>query len=339
MHATPLHAEAPSNLRERQERIIKIAAEVAPAVVAVVPDVEAAREKGADPALGSGSGVIVSEDGLIMTAAHVLQAVGDEFEVILSNGDRVKARSLGKAYGRDAALGQIIEPGKYPHVGRAEPDALTEGEWTLAMGHPGGYEVDRSAPLRLGRLIHSDVDGFIVSDCTLSGGDSGGPLFNLDGKLIGIHSSIGWRAAENRHVPMEAFTKNWDRLMKGDEWGRLGMRDREPRRRPERPNADETEPAAGPDPDQPRLGVSLGFSEIEGAVVDRVEEDSPALKAGLKSGDVIIKINGEGIADGEALVSQVVKRKPGDEITLTVERGDETLELKTTLVAAKELKK
>jgi S1-C subfamily serine protease len=117
------------------------------------------------------------------------------------------------------------------------------------------------------------------------------------------------------------------------------MRDREPRRRPDRPNADETEPAAGPDPDQPRLGVSLGFSENEGAVVDRVEEDSPALKAGLKSGDVIIKINGEGIADGEALVSQVIKRKPGDEITLTVERGDETLELKTTLVAAKELKK
>lgn len=336
--SAPLHAEAPASLRERQEQIIKIATQVAPAVVAIVPDVEAAKAKGADAAMGSGSGVIVTEGGLILTAAHVLQAVGEEFEVILSNGDRVKAKSLGKAYGRDAALGQIIEPGKYPHVSRAEPDALAVGEWVLAMGHPGGYEVDRSAPLRLGRVIHTDMDGFIVTDCTLSGGDSGGPLFNLEGKLVGIHSSIGWRVAENRHVPMEAFEKYWERLMKGDEWGRLGMRDREPRNRPNRARPQEVEPAEGPAPDQPMLGVIVGAAEQEGALVGEVSEDSPALKAGLKVGDVITKVNGRTISDSTGLVTQVTKLKPGDEITLTVERGTETLELKTTLVAAKELK-
>jgi serine protease Do len=335
----PLRAESPAGLRERQEKIIKIAADVAPAVVAIVPDVEAARAKGADPAMGSGSGVIVSEDGLIMTAAHVLQAVGDEFEVILSSGDRVKAKSLGKAYGRDAALGQIIESGKYPHVKRAEPGDLAEGEWALAMGHPGGYEVDRSAPLRLGRLIHTDSDGFVVTDCTLSGGDSGGPLFNLDGELIGIHSSIGWRVAENRHVPMEAFTKNWDRLMKGDEWGRLGLADRGPRSRPNRQRDLEESKETGPAPDQPMLGVALlGANEDAGAVVDDVAENSPAGRAGVQSGDVIVKLNGESIPDAESLVSLVGKRKPGEEVTLTVERGKETLDLKATLVAAKDMK-
>lgn len=336
--SAPLHAEAPAGLRERQEQIIKIATQVAPAVVAIVPDIEAAKAKGTDAAMGSGSGVIVTEGGLILTAAHVLQAVGEEFEVILSNGDRVKAKSLGKAYGRDAALGQIIEPGKYPHVSRAEPDALAVGEWVLAMGHPGGYEVDRSAPLRLGRIIHTDMDGFIVTDCTLSGGDSGGPLFNLEGKLVGIHSSIGWRVAENRHVPMEAFEKHWERLMKGDEWGRLGMRDREPRNRPNRQRPQQAEPAEGPAPDQPMLGIRLNPSDKEGALVERVEDGSPARAAGVQVGDVIIKLNGEGIPDGDALISQVIKRKPGDEVTLTVERGDQTIELKTKLVAAKDLK-
>ena len=335
---SPLQAEAPASLRERQERIIKVASEVAPAVVAIVPDNEAARQRGADPAMGSGSGVLVSEDGLILTAAHVLQAVGEEFSVILSNGDKVKAKSLGRAYGRDAAIGKITEPGKFPFVPRAKAGAFEVGDWALAMGHPGGYEVDRTAPLRLGRVLHKDMDGFIVTDCTLSGGDSGGPLFNLNGEVIGIHSSIGWRVAENRHVPMEAFEKNWDRLMKGDEWGRLGMRDREPRNRPNRQRPPEAEPAQGPPPDQPMLGIRLNPSDKEGALVQRVEDGSPARAAGVQVGDVIIKLNGEGIPDGDALISQVIKRKPGDEVTLTVERGDQTLELKAKLVAAKDLK-
>lgn len=334
--AQSVRAEAPSSLRERQDRIIKIAAEVAPAVVAIVPDAETAEKNGTTPGMGSGSGVIVSEDGLILTAAHVLQAVGEDFKVILSNGDSVRAKSLGRAYGRDAAMGRIIEPGKYPFVNRAKPEDLQEGAWALAMGHPGGYEVDRSAPLRLGRVIHSDIEGFIVTDCTLSGGDSGGPLFNLDGKLIGIHSSIGMRYAENRHVPMEAFDKNWDRLLQGDEWGRLGMRDREPRGNRQRtPRA---QPADAPAPDQPRLGIVISVDDGEGALVGEVAKDSPADQAGVKPGDVITRVDGKSVTDADALVSLITQRKPGDEITLTVTRGKETLELKTKIVAAKDIK-
>jgi serine protease Do len=334
-------AEAPASLRERQAKIQKIAAEAGPAVVAIVPDAEAARRNN-EAAGGSGSGVIVSEDGLILTAAHVAQAVGSEFEVILFNGDRVKAKSLGKNFGRDAALARITEPGKYPHVERAPSGVLTEGEWCLALGHSGGPEVDRSAPLRLGRLLETDVDGFIVSDCTLSGGDSGGPLFNLDGKVIGIHSSIGWRTVENRHVPMEAFETAWDRLLKGDEWGRLGMRERprQPGRARPSPLPDFPDSPAIPEtpsPDQPMLGIETRPSDTEGALVGEVHPGSPARKAGVREGDRITKVNDAAVADERALVSDIRRRKPGDDITLTVERDGKTLELKLRLVAAREI--
>lgn len=138
--------------------------------------------------------------------------------------------------------------------------------------------------MRLGRILEADVDNFLVTDCTLSGGDSGGPLFNLDGKLIGIHSSIGWQVAENRHVPMQAFKENWDRLMKGDSWGRLSLNDRRnPFRRgqPQAEDEDEGDTEAAVDEplsDQPILGVLTGSSEDEGAYVGSVTPGSPARK-------------------------------------------------------------
>lgn len=333
--ALPLPAEAPPALLERQQRIQQVMTAVSPAVVAIVTDPDSENRNPNE--MGSGSGVIVTEDGLILTAAHVLQAVGEEFNVILSTGTRVKAKALGKNRSRDSALAKITEPGKYPHVDRAVADSLTEGEWCVALGHPGGYEVDRAAPLRLGRILEKDVDGFIVSDCTLSGGDSGGPLFNLDGKLIGIHSSIGWRVAENRHVPMAAFEKDWDRLMDGETWGRLGMVERAPRAEGRRNT--EPEPAQGPAPDQALLGVTVGSSLLgqPGAIVNEVTPRSPAGKAGVETGDIITKINGKAIPDSEALGVNVRSFKPGDEIILTVERNGKTLELKTKLIAAKEL--
>jgi serine protease Do len=327
-----LGGHVPAVLREREEKIQKIAREAAPAVVALMPDTDE-NKKSARRAFGTGSGVIVSADGLVLTAAHVLDAVGDEFLVILSDGTRAKAKAKGKNFSRDAALAQITTPGKYPYVDRADPSALGEGEWCLAFGHPGGYEVNRAAPIRLGRILDKDADGFLVTDCTLSGGDSGGPLFNLEGKLIGIHSSIGWRLAENRHVPMASFMDSWDRLMKGESWGTLGVRERRGPRGRVQPA-----PAEAPDPDQPLLGVVVQPGEEEGALVAQVSPDSPAHKAGVKAGDVIDKVNDEAISDEEALVKAIRKMKPGDKITLTITRDGEEKKLEATLIAARNLK-
>ena len=337
---SPAHAGVPQVLRNREEKIRHVARAAAPAVVALVPDTGSEQGR---RSFGTGSGVIVSSDGLILTAAHVLQALGDEFEVLFSDGSRAKAKALGRHFSRDAALAQITTKGSYAFVDQATPDSLHEGDWCLAFGHPGGYEFDRPAPLRLGRILDIDNGGFVVTDCTLSGGDSGGPLFNLDGKLIGIHSSIGWRLAENRHVPIAAFKDGWDRLMKGESWGRLARpgeaRERRgPRLPDQRPNRLPREfPRPEASPNHPVLGVEVQPSDESGALVARVRPGSPARAAGLKAGDVIEKINDQGIGDDLILVEVIGKMKPGEKITISVKRDGETVRLEATLAAAKDL--
>src|SRR4030095_1140333 len=96
-------------------------------------------------------------------------------------------------------------------------DAVKYRQWCLATGHPGGYQEDRQAVLRLGRVSDNE-SGAIVTDCTLVGGDSGGPLFDLDGRVIGINSRIGQNLAANMHVPVNTYRSSWERMAKGEAW-------------------------------------------------------------------------------------------------------------------------
>src|SRR5207245_204744 len=88
----------------------------------------------------------------------------------------------------------------------------------MAIGHPGGYQKGRNPVVRLGR-IQTNSKTFVQTDCVLVGGDSGGPLFDMHGKVIGIHSRIGNLITANIHVPVDTYRETWDRLAKGDEWG------------------------------------------------------------------------------------------------------------------------
>ncbi len=326
-----LRAEVPglAALKERQEKIKSVYQKVSPAVVAITSEKTGV----------AGSGVILEADGLVLTAGHVLAAAGQEFEITLSDGRRLKAKSLGKNMSRDAALARITDKGVFPHVEMADPASVKEGSWCLAMGHPGGMEIDRTAPLRLGRILESeDENGFLVSDCTLSGGDSGGPLFDLDGKLIGIHSSIGWKLAENRHVPMKAFKDSWDRMMKGETWGRLGMP--EGKKNPFRPRAEGKEESTVPavNPETPRLGLVVQANADGGAEVRAVAPGSPADKAGILSGDVIFRVNKEPVTSHEELVGLISNMKAGDKVSVELNRNGEKKTLEATLVKAKEIK-
>ncbi len=170
----------------------------------------------------SGSGVIVSDDGYILTAAHVIMVPGDIFEVELSDGRKVKAKSLGMDHAWDAGLAKIQKDEKWPHVKMAK-DKPKAGEWCLATGHPGGIFKDRKPPLRLGRILvvgdGSDPLAGLQTDATVYPGDSGGPLFNLQGEVIGIHSNIGLDVLENQHVPVEIYQKNWDDFVASKEIG------------------------------------------------------------------------------------------------------------------------
>lgn len=295
-------------LKERERKVKKVVSELMPTVVAVVGNDQPA----------TGSGVIINEDGLIMTAGHVTEAAGKELTIIFPDGRSVKGESLGANRTRDAGLARITEEGKWPFAKIGDSKKAKLGEWLIAMGHPGGYDLNRSPPIRLGRLISSGSMGMLRTDCTLVGGDSGGPLFNLEGEVIGIHSSIGGSLAENRHVPSSVFKAGWDRMLAGEIWGSLGMM------------------AAGVNPDRPMLGVRMNDSNGQ-VTVDKVFPNSPAKRAGIQDGDVILKIDGIAAEQMSDVVDQVSSSSAGDILEVQIMRDDKEQSFKVKLVSWEDL--
>ena len=262
---------------------------------------------------GAGSGVIVSEEGLVLTAAHVVASLSDDVIVIFPDGKRVKAEKLGGDYDRDAAMVRITEEGSYPFVKVGESKGLRRNEWCVAFGHPGGFDSMRTPPVRLGRVLGNGQ--FVTTDCAVVGGDSGGPLFDLKGEVIGIHSNIGSTLSENRHVPIGVFLGSWDDMIAGK---RTGARF-----------------AGGGqqvDPDRPVLGINLaGPAEGGGVSLEGVMENSPAENAGLQAGDVVVKINEEGVDSPEQLIEVVGEYDTGDTLKISYRRGGEESEVEVKL--------
>ena len=157
---------------------------------------------------GSGTGVIVSRDGLVLTAGHVCGERGTELLVVLPGGPVVKAISLGALEKEDAGLIHL-KKGRYRFAKmRTVKDPVSLGTWVVAVGHPGGFDYKRGAVARLGRVISMSKDT-VRTDCKLVGGDSGGPLFDLQGRLFAIHSRISRAADQNFHVPVSVFRQEW----------------------------------------------------------------------------------------------------------------------------------
>lgn len=165
----------------------------------------------------NGSGVIVSEDGLVMTAGHVARKPDQAVTIILPDGKTVKGKTLGVFRSADAGLIKITEKGKWSFAEKRPAMDLEVGAWCIAVGHPLGYRDKRPPVVRIGRILNI-TKNVIQSDCPLVGGDSGGPLFDLDGRVIGINSRIGGSVLQNFHVPINIFRENWDRLVKGEMW-------------------------------------------------------------------------------------------------------------------------
>lgn len=251
---------------------------------------------------GFGSGVIISADGLVLTAGHVISEASD-FELIMPSGKTLKARRLGMDLGIDAGMMQITSPGPFPFVELDRSGELPLGTWVVSMGHSGGYELGRTPPVRTGRVLGKG-QGQMFTDAVLIGGDSGGPLFDLQGKLVGIHSSIGDNVAENRHVTMPGFFANWDRMKAGEVWGEL------------------------PELNAPRkmkrgvIGVRVDL-EAKNCRIRVVNERSPASEAGLEVGDVVLEFNGIAIRDGRHLIETIKKLNSGDVCRMKILR-DET---------------
>jgi serine protease Do len=261
---------------------------------------------------GSGSGVIVSADGLILTAGHVSGEPGRDITIVMPDGKNYKGKTLGGNGTIDSGLVRIIEKGTWPFVEMGTSSDLKPGDWCITTGHPGGFKAGRSPVVRVGRIleINDTTDAkYIRSDCTLVGGDSGGPLFDMHGRVIGIHSRIGGSITANMDVPIDTYRETWDRLVKGERWGRgIG--------RPVRPTQGE-----------PDLGVKLD-ADSKSCRVSEVAKDSAAEKAGVKPGDVIKKFDGKETATAARLLDEIKNKKPGDEVTFEIQRGKDTMSLK-----------
>jgi serine protease Do len=171
-----------------------------------------------------GSGVIVSEDGLILTAGHVAQKPGNKATITTSDGKTYKGESLGICFSADAGMMKITDKGKWPHLELAAKGETHVGDWCLAVGHPLGYLEGRPPVIRMGRVIRLE-ERATQTDCPLIVGDSGGPLVSLEGKVIGINSRISAPLSMNYHVPIEVFHQYWDRLKKGEAWADSTLRD------------------------------------------------------------------------------------------------------------------
>jgi serine protease Do len=158
---------------------------------------------------GAGSGVIISPEGLILTAAHVIGKTGKKMKVRFANGKRASAISLGGSELSDAGMLKIIDEGPWPFVDMAKNQSSEIGDWCFGLGHPGGFDAKRGIVVRIGRII-GKKDETMQTDSRLLGGDSGGPLFDFQGKVIAIHSRISQKPDQNFHVPIESFQANWD---------------------------------------------------------------------------------------------------------------------------------
>jgi len=300
--AAVLSSRSPRNaaeLRLIQDQLQRVIKQVMPATVAV-------EVRGA-----AGSGVIVTKQGLVLTAAHVVGRAGRRATVELPDGRRLRGRSLGANHDLDAGMIQIDQPPKdLPFAPISQGDELHPGEWVVTIGQPGGIMEDRTPPVRFGRVLFRG-DGILCSDCELVGGDSGGPLFNMKGEVVGIHSSIGPMVTHNFHVPITAFRSSWDRLVKGEVWG--GRFD--------------------DDENRPLLGVT-GRAENGRCFISQVFPGMPADKAGVRPGDYVLAIDGREITTFDELARIVFFKSPGDKVRLRIDRGGQTLDMTAELAAA-----
>lgn len=171
----------------------------------------------------NGSAVVVSKDGLVLTAYHVIAGLPDE-DMIVSfvDGKKVKAKKLGGVPRLDIAMVQITDEGEYPFVEIGDMSTVDVGDWCVSISHSAGFQSDRTPPVRLGRVVNKNRNGFLQITSTLIGGDSGGPTFDINGKVIGIHSNIGGSLIQNQACPISDFTKDdhWKRLKEGEVWGK-----------------------------------------------------------------------------------------------------------------------
>ncbi|MDV7144553.1 DegQ family serine endoprotease [Tropicimonas sp. TH_r6] len=263
-----------------------------------------------------GSGFVISEDGFIVTNNHVI-AEADEITIEFFSGDELPAEVIGTDPKTDLALLKVETDTPLPFVPWGNSDKARVGDWVMAMGNPlgQGFSVSAGIVSARGRALSGSYDDFIQTDAAINRGNSGGPLFNMDGEVIGINTAIlspnGGSIGIGFAMSSRVATNVIDQLKEFGETRRgwLGVRIQ-----------DVTDDVAD----------AIGLEEAKGALVTDVPE-GPAMEAGVLAGDVILSFDGTDVDDTRELVQQVGNAEVGKSVRLTVYRDGKTETVMVTL--------
>lgn len=267
-----------------------------------------------------GSGVIVNPDGLVLTAAHVSGNPGSRVSILSEDsqaqvqappfgrgrrgGRSTAGVTLGRDKTQDASMVRIESERKdWPWCPIAKVDA-EPGDWCIVLGHPGGLDRERGIVVRVGRVISRRRDS-IQTDCELIGGDSGGPLFNMKGEVIGINSRIADRLDFNLHVPISAYSQNWERLANSEDLAT-------------------------------HTGAYLGVRGIanpdgKGLLIQEVFRRSGAQEAGVRVGDILLSVAGKEVTNQEQLRELIGQHQVYRTVEIKLRRGEEEFTLQPRL--------
>ena len=267
---------------------------------------------------GLGSGVIVSADGYILTNHHVVESV-DEIEVALADSRKVRARVVGTDPETDLAVLKV-ELEKLPSITFAQPEQLRVGDIVLAIGNPFGVgqTVTLGIVSGLGRsqLGITTFENFIQTDAAINPGNSGGALVDAGGNLVGINTAIysqtGGSMGIGYAIPVSIARQVMEQIVqKGSVtrgWIGVGVQDI-----------------------TPELAQSFNLPASRGVLITQVERGSPADKAGIKPGDVLLSVNGRPVADTTTMLNLVAALPPGQGATLKLTRNQAETELAVTI--------
>ncbi|MEZ5795978.1 MAG: Do family serine endopeptidase [Defluviimonas sp.] len=263
-----------------------------------------------------GSGFVISEDGYIVTNNHVIEGA-DEISIEFFSGKTLDAKLVGTDPKTDIALLKVTSETPLPFVSFGDSDAMRVGDWVMAMGNPlgQGFSVSAGIVSARNRELSGTYDDFIQTDAAINRGNSGGPLFDMDGNVIGVNTAIlspnggsigiGFSMASNVVSKVVEQLKQYGETRRG--W--LGVRIQDV---------------------TPDVAEAMGLADAKGALVTDVP-DGPSKDAGMLSGDVIVSFDGTEVSDTHELVRRVADTEIGKAVRVVVLRDGESKTLLVTL--------